>query len=71
MDRHAITNGWKILNRRRLELIDKECGEQGISYVESVELENLQRLSDLRSELRQPLPWASLNRLIELVGKGQ
>lgn len=69
VDRQAVTHGWKTLNRRRNELIDKEFGEQGISYVELVELENLQRLCDLRSELKGPLPWDTLRKLEALIAK--
>ena len=69
VDRQAITHGWKALNRRRLELIEKEFGGEGICYVELIELENLQQLCDLRGELKYPLPWDTLRKLEAILAK--
>ncbi len=49
----AVTRGWPAVNRRRGFLIDREV-RGTISVKEADELERLQRLADLRTDLLDP-----------------
>lgn len=51
----AATTGWADTNRRRGELIEVESRRE-LSPAEGAELEDLQRLADLRTDLLDPSP---------------
>jgi len=58
----AITTDWPATNRRRGELIDREI-KRSISPQEAGELERLQCLADLRTDLLDPFDFTELERL--------
>jgi DNA-binding transcriptional ArsR family regulator len=56
------TAGWKVLNRRRLDLIDKEA-EQGLTAAEGTELRALQKKADAYLDIVAPLPFEIFEKL--------
>src|SRR5262245_55813488 len=56
--------GWESLNRRRLELIEKEAGD-GLSEEEQSELERIQEVTGRYLNVVAPLPFERLERLEE------
>lgn len=66
-DWSKVTRSWRKLNRRRLELIDREFSGEGLGQEETDELENLQTLAGLRRELTSPLPWHILDALEKIL----
>ncbi len=58
----AVTRDWPKTNRRRGRLIDREI-KGTISVKEADELEQLQRLADLRLDLICPIDFEELERL--------
>ncbi len=70
-DWSKVARFWRELNRRRLELIDRESSGEGRGQQETDELENLQRLAGLRRGLISPLPWHILDALENLIKQGK
>jgi hypothetical protein len=58
----AVTSDWAKTNRRRGRLIDRKV-DGSISEHESAELEDLQRLADLRTDLLAPIALEPLEQL--------
>lgn len=59
----AVTVHWDENNNRRSELIDRDVLKDGLSLLEAVELEQLQRLCDLRISLVAPKDFTVLAEL--------
>jgi hypothetical protein len=55
---------WESLNRRRIELIEKECGI-GLSEDEQEELERIQKITGRYLNIIAPLPFAWLEQFEE------
>jgi hypothetical protein len=55
---------WEVLNRRRLDLVDKEV-EQGLTAAEGTELRALQKKADAYLDIVAPLPFEIFDKLRE------
>jgi hypothetical protein len=56
-----LTADWKVTNRRRIRLIDKEI-QHALSPEEQSELAHLQVLTDLKLDMTTPLPIQKLEK---------
>ncbi len=66
-DWSKVTRSWRKLNRRRLELIDRESSGEVLGQKETDELENLLQIFALRRQLTSPLPWHILDALEKIL----